>query len=135
MGRWSASHRPRRSSGEVMGERDDRPQEVITEGDRLSEPAPAPQAIQHRPDSAADAPDGIGNVLELPSLERSLINDEAERRTRRIHLLFKRVFAFMLVAGLLLAADAVLGGKPDKAALALGTCLVLGAIIGGFAAL
>jgi hypothetical protein len=118
-----------------MGERDDRPQEEIVEGDRLSEPAPPPEALRDRPNAEADAPDGIGNGLELPSLERSLINDEAERRTRRIHLVFKRVFAFMLVAGLLSAADAVLGGRPDMAALALGTCLVLGAIIGGFAAL
>jgi hypothetical protein len=118
-----------------MGEHDDRPQEEIVEGDRLSEPAPPPEALQDRPDSKDDAPDDIGNVLELPGLERSLINDEAERRTRRIHLVFKRVFAFMLVAGLLCAADAVLGGRPDMAALALGTCLILGAGLGGFAAL
>jgi hypothetical protein len=113
-----------------MRDPDDKPQEEILDAARLPVPAPDPDALQEHPASEEEA--GLSDWLDLPSLQKSLVNDEAERRTRQIHRFFKSVFGFVALVGLCAAAEAATQGKPDEAALRFGGFLCIGTILGGF---
>src|SRR5262249_22647404 len=64
---------------------------------------------------------------------KSLSNDEAERRTRRIHHTFKRVILFSFVIGLVIATQPAVEGNVDKALERLAFSLAFGILMAPFA--
>jgi hypothetical protein len=117
-----------------MREPDDRPREAIVDAPRLPVSLPDPEGVLAQPASGDEATDP-GGLLDLSSLQKSLSNDEAEKRTQRIHLIFKRGILLSLVIGLVMATEPAGMGKLDTAVERLVASLAVGVFLATLASL